>query len=308
MTLNVPRVIPNPPKQPESGWSTLAKDNWALIHEFERRHTGSSPLPQQDELELSLTIGNEPMHEGRNANVYAVEKATVRRSSDGSTPSCASSLPPLVAKIAHERNGENVYKEAQMYSLLQSLQGVIVPRCYGYYRDFVNLQETSIIPWSPEEEFPRSETTFNIFQMPNTRASLNIVLLERLGEPPRRSKSAPPGLREQWVDMVKILAALGIYHADLTPVNIVEATPLSASEAVYKPPSLTLPSGDECEVGRYDWRLIDFEAASLVGTTGMKRHAAHHVYMVNHLIDHDFDRGGDEDTEEEGQRTDGNEN
>ncbi|KAI0670096.1 hypothetical protein C8Q78DRAFT_168174 [Trametes maxima] len=40
-------------------------------------------------------------------------------------------LPPLVAKIAWQ----------------SSLQGAAIPRCYGYLRGLVNLQETYFIPW-----------------------------------------------------------------------------------------------------------------------------------------------------------------
>ncbi|KAI9068172.1 hypothetical protein FKP32DRAFT_177817 [Trametes sanguinea] len=143
------------------------------------------------------------MHVGRHALVYPVANATLHLQSDSDHASSTLSptqqaslrLPPLVAKISFEKKGLWLWEEACIYRTLESLQGVIMPRCYGYYRRFVNLQETSIIPWSPKEAFPRSQETFDIFNMPNTHANLSILLLERLGNPPRQDRLEPPGLR-----------------------------------------------------------------------------------------------------------------
>ncbi|CDO75705.1 hypothetical protein BN946_scf184493.g3 [Trametes cinnabarina] len=112
------------------------------------------------------------------------------------------------------------FREAGMYRALEDLQGSILPRCFGYFRRFVNLQEMRITPWDPRAKFPRPESTFDAFKMPHTHASLNILLLEKLGKPPRTNCEPPPGLSWDWkatmeqcIEMLRIIARKRVQDA-----------------------------------------------------------------------------------------------
>lgn len=69
-----------------------------------------------------------------------------------------------------------------MYEHLLGLQGIVIPQCYGYYRRTINLQDYVVKPWNPRCKFPRTRDDLDIFDMPNTCASLNVLLLEYVGE------------------------------------------------------------------------------------------------------------------------------
>ena len=89
----------------------------------------------------------------------------------------------MIMKVAKELEGQSVAEEALMYKHLLGLQGTVIPQCYGYFRRFIDLGEYVVAAWDPGCTFPRTEQSFNIFKMPNTRASLNILLLEDVGTP-----------------------------------------------------------------------------------------------------------------------------
>ncbi|KAJ3008345.1 hypothetical protein NUW54_g3187 [Trametes sanguinea] len=302
---DIPQVVPDLPKALlEHGIHQLTQDNWARIHDKLKNHNANSiPLQSQEELILRLTLDDKPMHRGKRAHVYRVTEAIVLQQSDGCSeprplqpPLC---LPPLVAKIALERWGRSLCEEAEMYRALAILQGIIMPRCYGYYRRFVNLQTTSITPWCPNDTFPRS-ATFDIFRMPNSCASLNILLLEKLGRPPRPdpvSRSVPSGLLEQWTEMGDILTCLGpiplLPQLTRAPKSESEPTEATTREKIlsYSP---------------YMWRIIDWEFATFVDLENMywQKLARQNAYQVSDAIesmeqgvvtdDEDYDEADDD--------------
>ncbi|KAI9058670.1 hypothetical protein FKP32DRAFT_1761477 [Trametes sanguinea] len=321
---DIPQVVPALPNSLKEGLHQSAQDNWARIHDkFKDRNANSIPLQPQEELILRLTLDDKPMYRGKRAHVYQVTEAIVLQQSNGSTepralqpPLC---LPPLVAKIALERWGRSLCEEAEMYRALASLQGVIMPRCYGYYRRFVDLQTTSITPWCPHDTFPRS--TFDIFRMPNSCASLNILLLEKLGQPPRPdpvSRSVPSGLLEQWTDMGKVLACLGVFHDDLKQRNILSATDNPSDQPIPLLPQLTrvpISEPTEATTGEearsyppYKWRIIDWETATFVSPDRwfldtLARHHEDQVIdavenMTGGILDDEYDDDEDDDDAE----------
>ena len=91
-------------------------------------------------------------------------------------------IPPFVIKVAAQREGKRIYREACMYKALESVQGLVVPRFYGYFRTTVNQYERTILAWDPQCKFPRDPAKFNIFRPPHPAASLNILLLEEVGD------------------------------------------------------------------------------------------------------------------------------
>lgn len=131
-------------------------------------------MPSEGNEELQLEV-SDLLSSNDRGSVYAVTATNA-----DSLPFC---IPPLVIKVASEREGRKLAEEAGMYRDLESLQGVVTARCYGYFRAAVNHLETAIRPWDDFNaiDWPRTHDKLDIFRMPNPCASLNILLLERLG-------------------------------------------------------------------------------------------------------------------------------
>ncbi|KAI0369551.1 hypothetical protein BV20DRAFT_1122014 [Pilatotrama ljubarskyi] len=91
-------------------------------------------------------------------------------------------VPPLVIKVAaHRQGGRRLAREAEWYDALRCMQGISLARCYGYFRREVDRRSQVVEPWDPACKFTRTEEDFDIFDLPHPSASLNVLLLERLG-------------------------------------------------------------------------------------------------------------------------------
>ncbi|KAH9910560.1 uncharacterized protein B0H18DRAFT_1068006, partial [Fomitopsis serialis] len=187
-------------------------------------------LPPDGNLELHLELSEVINQEGHH-HVYRVVPRTSHESSQAFT------YPPMVIKVSveSESDGQGLAKEAAMYDHLISLQGSVIPRCYGY--------------------FTRPSSLFgNIWLMPNANASLSILLLEFVGRPVSDYYGLGQDLREDLYDMYKDLCELGIYHHDLRHENVLCVDEDSGLEGL---PSLASP-----RTGRvYGFRIIDLETA-----------------------------------------------
>ena len=95
-------------------------------------------------LTARISLKDAPMAVTGRSTVYEVSEAVVLSADD--TPIPGLRLPPLVAKIAKETTGRNLYHEAGMYRSLDSVRSNILARCYGYFRGSVNLRELVIKP------------------------------------------------------------------------------------------------------------------------------------------------------------------
>ncbi|KAH9920376.1 uncharacterized protein B0H18DRAFT_597720 [Fomitopsis serialis] len=207
-----------------------------------------SILSPDSHLDLHLHVG-EVLRDGESHTIYRVCHGVSHEPSEA-----AYSFPPMVIKVSAELEGQHLAEEAAMYDYLHSLQGVVIPRCYGYFRCFVNLLEHVVIPWAPECTFPRDKKTINMFRMPNQMASLNVLLLEDVGEP-LPLYSTPQQLKEleqDLFDMSKELCQLQVDYTDWECSNILRA---------YEQPKgiAGLPSSRNNRT--YKYRIIDFETA-----------------------------------------------
>ncbi|KAI0743090.1 hypothetical protein C8Q80DRAFT_1192586 [Daedaleopsis nitida] len=88
-------------------------------------------------------------------------------------------VPDLVLNIAKELNGRSIASEAAMYNYLLPLQGVVIPRCYGYFGTQVDLTQTVVRPWDPSVKYPK---VLDDYLIPSSRASFDALLLERVGK------------------------------------------------------------------------------------------------------------------------------
>ena len=131
-----------------------------------------------------MTYGDDIDEEIRQQKFHEVYTVSVDLSRTSPMASQIDLPREMVIKIAGQTSGASLAKEAAAYNYLQCLQGIVIPRCYGYFRQTVNLQEYIVMPWDSQckTKFPRRREDLDIFNMPNSCASLNILLLEYVGE------------------------------------------------------------------------------------------------------------------------------
>ncbi|KAI0698811.1 hypothetical protein C8Q76DRAFT_246908 [Earliella scabrosa] len=204
-------------------------------------------------------------------------------------------IPALVLKVAKELDGRDVAEEAAMYTHLQPLQGVVIPRLYGYFNCYVNRLERIVTPWDGKHvSLPR---TFDEFRMPNQLASLNMLLLERVGGR-IPLKPLPEGLQQDLYEMTIDFLNYGVLYTDWRRSNI--------RFAPSSPPGLDgLPSPLYNRV--YKYRFIDLEDARITARTpnhSMKLRREYCVqYFVKELEDRaqwvDYDDSDEDDSDED---------
>lgn len=94
-------------------------------------------------------------------------------------------IPPLVLKIAVKTKKKNIAREAWFYDEMQSLQGVVIPRCYGWFEAQLP-KGITFVPWTDDEEnrfFPKDDPTGERFFSVWRRGTFNEdyrTLLDRL--------------------------------------------------------------------------------------------------------------------------------
>ncbi|KAI0633156.1 hypothetical protein C8Q77DRAFT_1074023 [Trametes polyzona] len=216
LTLTVPRVAPIFP--PVSECKRFENDAWHI-------QPGGSLYPDRLEggIELALDLGEE-LYRGKASSstpVAGIYDVTVVSKHAGIE------IPPLVAKVSKQTQGRWLSNEAGVYKLLEPFQGTIIPRCYGYFRCHVNLQMMTVVPWDPDCQFPRGE--FDVYDMPHTCATLNILLLEKLGRPlstlgvKRMDDREKASIGKELLEMFNKTARYGVGHDDFAERNILEA-------------------------------------------------------------------------------------
>ncbi len=137
-----------------------------------------STLTPHGDIELQLELGD-ALQESEYPDIHAVYKVNVLGFGIGESRDMY--IPPLVLKVAAEKRGRSVAEEGGMYNHLESLQGVVIPRCYGYFQTLVDHTKMTVLPWDGDCVYPRDETKFDIFRMPNAHACLSVLLLEQVG-------------------------------------------------------------------------------------------------------------------------------
>jgi hypothetical protein len=97
-----------------------------------------SLLPDPGSLHLTLELERK-RGDGRCGVVWA----TSNMSLFDPAGDAISSLPKLVVKVAVGRNCQGLMHEASVYEDLESIQGIAVPRCYGYFE--TSLSDDSVL-------------------------------------------------------------------------------------------------------------------------------------------------------------------
>lgn len=132
-----------------------------------------SVLPPAGNLQLTLS-SLECIGKGRCGYVFATSLLNIcdaaDRSSFNQNRPGIPHLPELVLKVAKRTEVKRMAKEASMYEEMESLQGVGIPRCYGWFE--VDMDPCYVTPINILNKPP------DLYNRPNT---LSILLLERAG-------------------------------------------------------------------------------------------------------------------------------
>jgi hypothetical protein len=123
-----------------------------------------------------------------------------------------SSHPPLIAKIAMKGKHEDLLREASIYNDLEQLQGMVIPRCFGYF-DVEAREGEDCIPWqawqasmdrkcsdpqvfdSTREVQEGHEATASAGDKKSGIYRFSVLLLERLGDKLPVGARLPDGAR-----------------------------------------------------------------------------------------------------------------
>lgn len=156
-------------------------------------------LPPSLNLDLELSRSSE-LGSGYSGLVYAMKTPKNVQGPDG-RPVC---IPPLACKFSLERRNKLIAREAWMYDEMQTIQGVVVPRCYGLFVADIP-SDMEIIPraWDDTEDreevydddplleesyrwrgigtFVENPTNREILTRLENKRCVTLLLLERLG-------------------------------------------------------------------------------------------------------------------------------
>lgn len=223
-----------------------------------------SKLPPPGNWSLSLSVG-EIIGRGRCGTIFTTSLSRLSDPDGAEVPPAPPYLPELVVKVANPNHRDLLTKEAEFYYEMESLQGMSIPRCYGWFE--VDLEDGMIIA-EMDDEYADSDSDSDKKQDPITRTLL-LLLLEKLGDRlplgqriPRKEKcvylaahliqlfSYPSSTRKDLFDVFRDLARLGIQQNDIRYSNILKSP--------AAPPGLPT---HVCRVHRrrHRYRVLDFD-------------------------------------------------
>ncbi|KAF9503796.1 hypothetical protein BS47DRAFT_1402055 [Hydnum rufescens UP504] len=140
-----------------------------------------STLPETGDLHVQLILAEEKGC-GRSSFVHEVNVLPAT--------TLPAHLPPLVLKVARSKRRAEIAREAWFYDELECLQGVVLPRCYGWFE--AELAEgqsfgpsTRATRRSSDSEDSNLEWRFEdskqLTEMSHSRDYVSVLLLEKMG-------------------------------------------------------------------------------------------------------------------------------
>ena len=135
--------------------------------------------------------------------VYTTQNPSLSGHSE-SAGSSAHQVPPLAIKFALRNRNKNILREVWFYEELQSLQGSVLPRCYGYFQATIPPDCTCIVWQAAEKDAygmckanedddesfeqigtfdPAHQTLVTKLVHSSGGATITLLLLDLLGEP-----------------------------------------------------------------------------------------------------------------------------
>jgi len=140
-----------------------------------------STLPAPGKLHAHLALG-EKIGSGRSSIVHNVDILP--------TQALQGHLPPLVLKVGRLKRRAEIGREAWFYDEMECMQGVILPRCYGWFeaelaegQTFGSWYTSGRRSSKTEDSNPdwRFEDSSRLLEMSHSRNFVSVLLLERLG-------------------------------------------------------------------------------------------------------------------------------
>ncbi|KIJ50425.1 hypothetical protein M422DRAFT_777137 [Sphaerobolus stellatus SS14] len=227
------------------------------IHHSVRRPEGIPPrppscLPLPGNHHIAVSLG-EALGHGRVGSVHSVTLLTP-----------GLDIPPLVIKVSNYKRSANMAEEAWYYEELEQLQGISIPRCYGFFqaqlKDGCNVLTWKIDSGDHSDSGEDDSTSSNSGEQVERElyhvddgSTISVLLLERLGGP------MPVGeplhdIKTDVYELYNDLARLGIESLDIRWSNI-----LSAAQELEGEDSAGCICPNHGHV--HCWRLIDFDLA-----------------------------------------------
>ncbi|KAF9505058.1 hypothetical protein BS47DRAFT_1354444 [Hydnum rufescens UP504] len=210
-----------------------------------------STLPETGDLHVQLILGDEKGW-GRSSFVHEVNVLPAA--------TLPAHLPPLVLKVARSKRRAEIAREAWFYDELECLQGVVLPRCYGWFeaelaegQSFSPSTRATGRSSDSEDSNPewRFEDSKQLTEMSHSRNYVSVLLLEKMGGKLPIGVPLGDDLVKGIYDMYGEIAQLGVDHRDIRYSNMLAAPQGPA----------TLPSLPSPFTGRiYTHRMIDIES------------------------------------------------
>lgn len=128
-----------------------------------------SSLPPPDHLQLELTLASK-LGSGRVGHVYALDDSKTKISAPSNSDVF---MHPLVVKVGGRDTSLSIdlAKEAWNYGEMECIQGVAIPRCYGFFQARLPEDGMQVKPWLDKGH---TETTVQ-------NALISVLVLERVG-------------------------------------------------------------------------------------------------------------------------------
>ncbi|KAI0314532.1 hypothetical protein OF83DRAFT_1174655 [Amylostereum chailletii] len=248
-----------------NGHYTLSGPTVSLFPEVPSRPQSTLPLAQN--LHATATLGEWSGH-GQVAQVYELSNVQIQGSA------LPVDIPPLVVKVAFKHRVASLAREAWFYDELESLQGPVVPRCYGWFemdlRTSPKEAPYTVIGWPKSTMFgtdPCIERELSHERVPHAmlverdsrRDILSILVLEKLGNTLRWKQSGklPKGTYKDVYALYHKIAQLGISMAEDISLNDILRAPPPPIDAQ----SVTTSPGPDSGTVNHMYRIIDFDMA-----------------------------------------------
>ncbi|EPQ52942.1 hypothetical protein GLOTRDRAFT_46075 [Gloeophyllum trabeum ATCC 11539] len=208
-----------------------------------------SSLPEPGDAVLDITVAGQ-LGQGRVGTVHIADVWSCSVPVD---------IPPLVVKVANRDFCDNLSKEAWMYEEMESLQGVAIPRCYGY----------------SVSEIPPHMKVLGWDRVATTKLPISILLLERVGGHLPLGKPIPQTVQDDLWRITKDFGELHIFDKDLRYDNV-----LFAPDSPPGLPSLVSPFSHRS----YVLRVVDFDLGYKVNLPPQSLDF-HHKHLVRLILD-----------------------
>lgn len=138
-------------------------------------------LPPPGNLHLQLSLGGK-VGNGRVGLVHDISPLSLLDpSTDSST---APGLPPLVVKIARRDGVAYMAREAWFYDEMESLQGICIPRCYGWFEATLPSEVHCVTAWEgvPPDPDRLKWPDGLLKELSEARNRVSVLLLEKMGD------------------------------------------------------------------------------------------------------------------------------